>query len=177
MHPIDTDSIKKAAHRAQVLDGRLKPPPWLSPRIWRVAEYLDHSFARPITLREAATVVDLHPDYLSRRFKFEMGVGFHEYLLTVRLQRATTLLVASTKSIKEIGYDVGFRAPEVFSKAFKRLMGCAPTTYRIHNLPFYGGLKEPASVGTLTNPRVASAMCGPARSDLFEQLADCCDER
>jgi AraC-like DNA-binding protein len=105
-----------------------------------------------------------------------MGVGFHEYLLTLRLQRATTLLVSSTKSIKEIAYDVGFRAPEVFSKAFRRLMGCAPTTYRIHNLPFYGGLTEPGPVRALINDASESAMCDQTRSDLGDQFVDCWDE-
>lgn len=148
----------------------------LSPRIWRVAAYLDHSFAHPVTLREAATVVALHPDYLSRRFKHELGVGFHEYLLALRLGRATTLLVTSTKSIKEIGYDVGFRSPEVFSKAFKRSMGCAPTTYRIHNLPFYQSLRQPGSEGTSADSAIPSVMRGSTRPDPFRQPPEYCEE-
>lgn len=178
MNSDNADSIKKGTHRARgrFPDRGITPCPALSPRIWRVTAYLDHSFAQPITLREAASVVDLHPDYLSRRFKCEMGVGFHEYLLTLRLRRATTLLVTSTKSIKEIGYDVGFRAPEVFSKAFKRLMGCAPTTYRIHNLPFYAGLNEPASGRALITDTAVSTMGRHTRSDLVDHLFDCSEE-
>jgi AraC-like DNA-binding protein len=178
MNSDNADSIKKSAHGAC---GRfpvrgIAPCPALSPKIWRVTAYLDHSFAQPITLREAASVVDLHPDYLSRRFKCEMGMGFHEYLLTLRLRRATTLLVTSTKSIKEIGYDVGFHAPEVFSKAFKRAMGCAPTTYRIHNLPFYAGLTAPVSGLALIADTAVSSMGSRTRSDLVDHLSDCGEE-
>jgi two-component system response regulator YesN len=95
--------------------------------------HLDQCFLQPITLRQASAVVDVHPDYLSRRFKRETGVGLHDYLLTLRLQRATSLLVKTTKSIKEISAEVGFRDPQVFSKAFKRRMGCPPTIYRDQN--------------------------------------------
>ncbi|MEW6682472.1 MAG: helix-turn-helix transcriptional regulator [Nitrospirota bacterium] len=83
-------------------------------------------------------MVDIHPDYLSRRFKRETGIGLHDYLLTLRLQRATALLVKTTKSIKEISAEAGFRDPQVFSKAFKRRMGCPPTVYRDRNFLFSG---------------------------------------
>jgi AraC-like DNA-binding protein len=106
--------------------------------MWRVVTHIDHHFAQGVTLRQASTMVDLHPDYLSRRFKQEMGIGFHQYVMTLRLQLAAAFLIDSTKSIKEISYDVGFRTPEVFSKAFKRLLGCSPTVYRIHHLPSDG---------------------------------------
>lgn len=105
----------------------------LSPKIRRVALHLEQCFLQPVTLRQASAVVDVHPDYLSRRFKRETGVGLHDYLLTLRLQHATGLLVKTTKSIKEISAEVGFRDPQVFSKAFKRRRGCPPTVYRDRN--------------------------------------------
>jgi len=110
----------------------------VSPKVWRVLTCVAQSLAQPITLRETASTVALHPDYLSRRFKQEMGIGFHDYVLGLRLRRATTLLVTSTRSIKEIGYDVGFHSPEVFSKAFKRCMGISPRLFRIRSLPCNG---------------------------------------
>lgn len=147
-----------------------KTPPSLSPKIWRVTMLLDQFFARPLTLRDAAAVVDLHPDYLSRRFKSETGTGFHEYLVTVRLRHATTLLVTSTKSIKEIAYEVGFRAPEVFSKAFARYFSCAPSTYRNHNLFFYG-TRSPD--GSRIDLALSTADPAQDRSD----LTDCIEDR
>lgn len=146
----------------------------LSPKIWRVATHIDHHFAQGVTLRQASTMVDLHPDYLSRRFKQEMGIGFHQYVMTLRLQLAATFLVGSTKSIKEISYDVGFRTPEVFAKAFKRSMGCSPTVYRIHHLPYDGscGL-DLDRVCWLTSPRSFRDNEWADRHDL---AVDCVDE-
>lgn len=147
----------------------------LSPKILRVATYLDQSFAQAVTLRRASGVVGLHPDYLSRRFRQEMGIGFHQYVVALRLQLATTLLVTSTRSIKEISYEVGFLAPEVFSKAFKRCLGCSPTTYRNHHLPFYESPVKP-----LYEPDVTTGSAQTARSrerdDWFDLISDCWEE-
>jgi len=141
-----------------------------SPKIWRVMMFLKQSFSRPLTLRDAAAQVDLHPDYLSRRFKFENGVGFHEYLLMLRLRHATTMLVTSTKSIKEISYEVGFRAPEVFSKAFTRCFSCPPRTYREHNLVPDGprSLDDSLSMAALSG---SNPLCDSA--EIADCLADC----
>lgn len=151
---------------------RVKRSCGLSPKIWRVVTYLDQCYAQRITLSRAATVVDLHPDYLCRRFRRETGVRFHEYLTASRLQRATTLLVTSTKSIKAIGYEVGFRAPEVFSKAFKRRMGCSPTTYRLHNLSPYGSVGGAIS-GTQGTPVHRCSAPEDRHDDLADRLVDC----
>lgn len=141
-----------------------------SPKIWRVMMFLEQSFSRPLTLRRAAAEVDLHPDYLSRRFKFENGIGFHEYLLMLRLERATNLLVTSTKSIKEIAYEVGFRAPEVFSKAFTRCFSCPPRVYREHNLVPYAtpSPSDPHSTGTRSR---SDPLCDS--TERADCLADC----
>lgn len=152
-----------------------QPSSPLTPKIWRVVGYVEQCFAQPLTLHRVAAIVGLHPDYLSRRFKREQGVGFHEYLLTIRLRRATTLLVTSTTSIKEIGYDVGFRSPEVFSKAFKRFMGCSPVTYRLHNLPAH----DPGPAPTLRPLQPAAPPNSTDhgdRADLFDQVAECWED-
>jgi two-component system response regulator YesN len=170
---------RKSVHNGAAVQDRpgfardTKPSASLSPKIWRVVGYLEQCFAQPLTLHRVATIVGLHPDYLSRRFKRENGVGFHEYLLTIRLRRATSLLVTSTTSIKEISYDVGFRSPEVFSKAFKRFVGCSPVTYRLHNLPLYDH-------GTAQSPWHPAA---PTRTmghgdhvDFFDRVVECWED-
>jgi AraC-like DNA-binding protein len=111
----------------------------ISPRIRQVLAYIDKDYDRGIELSEVASLIDIHPDYLSRRFKKEVGIGFHGYLLWIRIQKASFLLVDSVKSIKEIGYEVGFSRPEIFSKVFKRLVGCSPVAFRSSRFPTNGG--------------------------------------
>jgi AraC-like DNA-binding protein len=106
----------------------------ISPKIRRALTYIHTDYALNVTLSDMGSRIGIHPHYLCRKFKKELGIGFHNYLLRYRVQRASVLLVSSCKSIKEIGYDVGFSCSEVFSKAFKKLMGCSPQVYRTRSL-------------------------------------------
>jgi AraC-like DNA-binding protein len=106
----------------------------IGPKIKRILIYLNLYYARDITLKDMATLFNIHPAYLCRRFKKDLGIPFHEYLLRIRIQIAFFLLTHSEKSIKEISYDLGFSRPEIFSKAFKRLAGCSPKIYRAQAL-------------------------------------------
>lgn len=50
----------------------------------------------------------------------ELGLSFQEYLLRTRIRKAMGLLESGSKSIKEVGYEVGYCRPEHFSKVFRR---------------------------------------------------------
>lgn len=106
----------------------------VSYRILQVLTHIDQYYDNPsIWLNNVAFHMGVHPDYLGRKFKREIGIRFHDYLLLKRIQRAIPLLRSSAKSIKEISYVVGFNSPVIFSKVFKRFMGCSPRAYRSHN--------------------------------------------
>lgn len=106
-------------------------PRTLNPSIIKTLSIVQsHSHDPTLWLHRIASCLNRNPDYLSRRFKREVGINFHQYVLLLRMNRAIPLLVSTRKSIKEITYDTGFSSPEVFSKAFKRLLGCSPRAYR-----------------------------------------------
>ena len=117
-------------------------------RIRRIVEYIHINFDQPLRLIQAGALVALHPDHLCRKFKQETGVNFREYIHRVRLQRAVFLLLGSRKIIKEITYEIGYSNPQLFSKAFKRCLGCSPKAYRAqhkktghrHKLMIGGGI-------------------------------------
>jgi len=120
-------TIKSTPNIPSVQDG-----PWVSWRIRRVLFFLYGHFSEEIKAGEIATRFGYHPDYLSRKFKQELGIPFQEYLFEIRIQKAKNLLVHSEKSIKEIGYDTGFCRPEFFSRVFKRMTGFSPSSFRFH---------------------------------------------
>ena len=99
-------------------------------RIRRIVDYIHINFYHPLRLIQAGKLVGLHPDHICRKFKEEMGINFREYIHRVRLQRAVFLLLGSKKIIKEITYEIGYSNPQLFSKAFKRGLGCSPKAYR-----------------------------------------------
>lgn len=59
-----------------------------------------------------------------------MGVGIPEYLNSVRIRQAKSLLKGKTSTISEIGFMVGYEDPSYFSKIFRRIAGVSPQEYR-----------------------------------------------
>jgi AraC-like DNA-binding protein len=127
----------------------------ISVKTQQILAYIQiHYNTRTIRLSELAEVFHNHPAYLSRKFKKEVGTAFHCYISSLRIGRASQLLVSTEKSIKEIGYEVGFSRSEIFSKAFKRIMGCSPKAYRtslisasLSQNPFAFPLTDPNASG------------------------------
>ena len=67
--------------------------------------------------------------YLSHLFKEKTGIGYSEYLRSVRLKYAVMLLDQGIDSIKNVAFLSGFSDPLYFSKVFKEQIGCSPKDY------------------------------------------------
>ncbi|HEX9757748.1 MAG TPA: AraC family transcriptional regulator [Nitrospiria bacterium] len=104
----------------------------MSHKIRNVVDHVKEHFSQDLKLAVVGLRFGYHPDYLCRKFKKEMGIPFHEFILKVRVQKAICLLMESEKGIKEISFEVGFSRPEVFSRAFRRMAGCSPREFRNH---------------------------------------------
>ena len=88
---------------------------------------------QPLPLSRLAQTVNLSPTRLCYLFKAETGTPPARYLRTLRMQDATTLLVDTFLSVKEIIARVGFTDESHFVKNFKRIYGVTPTEYRKQN--------------------------------------------
>lgn len=102
----------------------------MNARVARVICFVNAHYRDSLTLGEVAKRFGAHPDYLSRRFKIEVGMTFHRYLVWKRIQYAKQLLINTSICVKQVGYDSGFGSPESFCKAFRREVGCSPRAYR-----------------------------------------------
>ena len=52
-----------------------------------------------------------------------------EFIRNIRLKQAAKLLKEKKVNISQIAYLVGFTNPTLFSIAFKKFYGCAPSEY------------------------------------------------
>jgi len=59
-----------------------------------------------------------------------MGMGFNEYLLRIRMEKAIQLLLHSDKKVYEIAYEVGYKQLDWFYKKFKSYTGISASEYR-----------------------------------------------
>ena len=65
-----------------------------------------------------------------RMLQRETGKSFQQCLVTLRMERACTLLKESMLSINEVAYSSGFHDALYFRRAFKKCFGLTPSEYR-----------------------------------------------
>ncbi len=92
--------------------------------------YLHRHYQEHITLASLSRMFNLNEAYLSELFKRETGIGYLEFLTSIRLDHAKRLLRESEKTAEEIGFLTGFPNASHFSKTFKRLTGKTITEFR-----------------------------------------------
>lgn len=100
-------------------------------RYKKLVSYMEKHYAEPVSLKELSEAVSCNPQYLCRFFKEITGTTPIQYLISIRLSHACTLLRESTKSILEISLDCGFENTSYFIRKFRQQNGCTPREYRV----------------------------------------------
>ncbi|MBP1042484.1 helix-turn-helix domain-containing protein [Vagococcus sp. BWB3-3] len=98
-----------------------------------IAEWVRVNISKDLTLATIATQFNLNPNYLSRIFKSEQGIGVKNYILTIKLDHAKRLLSTTMLTINEVAEQSFFYDPKHFMRAFKLKNGVTPSQYREEN--------------------------------------------
>lgn len=99
--------------------------------VLKIKKYIDEHFAdKSFSLETISHELCYNPKYISSLFKKSMGVGISEYLNTVRIQQACTLMDQGFTAICDIANCCGYTDPQYFSKIFKQKTGYTPTEYK-----------------------------------------------
>ena len=96
-----------------------------------VLQYIDQNYCESIDQKDLAKRCAMTTFRFSRLFKEVYGLGFMDYVLRKRMDGAKDLLDNSQMPITSIGYEVGFKDPSSFARAFKQYAGCTPSEYRL----------------------------------------------
>ena len=92
--------------------------------------YVRRHFREPITIKEVADIYFVNAAYLGRMFQKATGVGFKQYVNTLRMNEAKWLLTSTDKKIYEIAAMTGFSESKYFITKFAQEEGISPTEYR-----------------------------------------------
>lgn len=96
-------------------------------------QFINKNFKEKISLKDIETNLHVNPSYFSTLFKSEMGVTFTDYLNTLKVEYASSLLTNSNMNIIDISLSAGFDDQSYFTKVFRKIKGVTPKQYRVSN--------------------------------------------
>lgn len=96
--------------------------------------FMEQNYQRDLTVEEIADACKLNRSYFSKLFKESMGCPPQEFLIRMRLTKATELMKRTTASIGEISALCGYPNQLHFSRAFKKRYGIPPREWRNQNV-------------------------------------------
>jgi AraC family transcriptional regulator, transcriptional activator of pobA len=80
-----------------------------------------------------ADQVHLSPNYFGDLIKKETGRPAQEYIQAKLMDVAKEKISDRNKSVSEVGYELGFKYPQHFTRLFKQRVGQTPNKYRTMN--------------------------------------------
>lgn len=93
-------------------------------------QYIMNHYTEAITLELVAAHVGFSPSYFSSVFKREAGIGFADYLIQLRMEKAKELLKNSKINIKDVCNEVGYSDLKHFTASFRKYTGLKPGEFR-----------------------------------------------
>lgn len=95
--------------------------------------YIEQNIEKSICIGKLADHLGISHGYFCSLFRREKGISPYKYWNVRRLERAVHLLTHSTKSIKSIACETGFRDVQHFNKAINRAYSLSPSKLRNKN--------------------------------------------
>ena len=96
----------------------------------RVADYIEEHLADEIPLAELAGLVHLSPFHFSRAFRQSFGTPPHRFHVSRRIERGKAMLADTSRSVTEVGMQLGFSETSAFTATFRKFTGRTPTDFR-----------------------------------------------
>lgn len=109
--------------------SRLQAPALLR-RLLRAKDRMDAASHEAWPVERLAAVSGVSEAHFARSFKQAFGIPPHRYLLTRRIEQATTLLRDTSLSITEIAFVTGWESLGTFGRIFRDITGQSPGAMR-----------------------------------------------
>lgn len=129
---LELRSLELPEHAARAESGNS-----LHFRIRKALLYINANYKQRISLQALARHVGLHPVYLSRLFKRQVGVSPHRYMLEYKIRKARDFLGFFDEAAVYTGQELGFQDYSHFFRTFKRLTGRTPVDFVRRSGKFY----------------------------------------
>lgn len=92
--------------------------------------FIEENYNTDISLSDIADYAYISISHFARAFKNCYDISPIQYLLSVRIEKAKTLLEETNFKVGDIAASVGFSAQQRFNDIFKKQTGVSPSEYR-----------------------------------------------
>lgn len=99
-----------------------------------ISEYIEKNIQLDLSLENIADNFCISVSHLRKIFKEEKGIPPKDFIASIRLNKACTLLENSSLKIGEISEQVGYFSIQAFTRAFKKEIGKTPGEYRMESV-------------------------------------------
>lgn len=104
--------------------------PALLRRLLRAKDRMDAASHEEWAVERLASVSGVSAAHFAREFRLAFGVPPHRYLLTRRIERATTMLRDTDLPVTDIAFRTGWQSLGTFGRIFRDITGESPGTLR-----------------------------------------------
>ena len=96
----------------------------------KVEDYVAERLAEEISIEALAELVELSSSHFSHVFKESTGMTPFPFVTRQRITRAQQMIRETSRSLIEVGLEVGYTSPSHFAQVFRRVVGVTPTEFR-----------------------------------------------
>lgn len=96
----------------------------------KVQDYVVEHLAAEISIDRLSELVQLSSSHFSHVFKETTGMTPLQFVTRERITRAQQFIRETSRSLIEIGLEVGYTSPSHFAQVFRRVVGVTPTEFR-----------------------------------------------
>ena len=100
-------------------------PEWVR----RLKAYMHNNCSKAISLSDLSRECGRSTVYLSQIFPKYLHLTFGEYLRSIRIEKATSMLSGKNISLSQVALETGFSDQSHFNRCFKRIHGITPGEY------------------------------------------------
>jgi len=96
-----------------------------------IRRLVEENYGNPsLGLQFLSENLKLSQSYISQLFKQETGTTINQYIISFRIDMASSQLLKSDRKIADIALSCGFPDQNYFTKLFKKCTGMTPSEYR-----------------------------------------------
>jgi AraC family transcriptional regulator len=96
----------------------------------KVEDYIGEHLDEEVSVERLAELVELSPSHFAHVFKETTGMTPLQFVTRHRITRAQQLIRETSRSLIDVGLEVGYTSPSHFAQVFRRVVGVTPTAFR-----------------------------------------------